>query len=340
VFNFDDDLFTGYDDAISFDDIWSFDDDYFSFDDDMFSFDDAFSGDDDLFANLMFSVNLKCIVKNSPIMYTPQPSSVPTQAPGASLSPSMMPSLSSPTTVSFQVSQALYGITYDTYQADADSYESVLIDSIAECMTGVTSDNIDSFGVSAGSRRLFSFFQEETSVGSYVLMSYTVTVDSSYDYEGLSNELESNIASGKFDSYLSNNAQGAGTTALITCYSTTASSTQTQTNSVNDDTSSSSSSGGLSDGGIAGVVIAVLLVVVVVGVAAYYYMNVKTISNENENASTASTPAKTVAPSGDAVVSLKDIQLTTAPVFGIATITNAAEANNVSGNAEAVHDNI
>jgi len=262
------------------------------------------------------------------------------------MKPTAMPSQASPSTIDFEVTQVLYGIDYTTYEEDADLYDSTLIASIAECMSGVTSSNIDPFTVSAGSRRLLMKYT--ASATSNVIMYYTVIVDSSYDYNSLSDELQSNIANGQFDSYLTTNAQTAGATPLTTCYSASATTTQTNVNSIDDDTNNSNSSGGLSKGGIAGVVIAILIVVAGLAVVAYLYwarryFNRSNNDNKDSNVATskeaavgnvAPTTANSGAGSSTEFVTLKDIQLTTAPVYGITTITQN------KGNAAEEHDNL
>ncbi len=189
------------------------------------------------------------------------PSAVPSVRPSASPSISLAPSLPilvqfSATQVSFvfvfcystlipafcflvnisSLLQIIYGISFSTYITDPDLYNTVLLETIADCMPGLTPQDISNLVVtSPTTRRLLAtdvkeeiqFHADEANEqghrrlqGSSISIAYIVSssiVGQSYDY--LSAALTNAVNSGEFNIILNNNAKTAGATALVGCSS-------------------------------------------------------------------------------------------------------------------------
>lgn len=173
--------------------------------------------------------------------------------------------------------QIIDGISYATYQQDSDTYNAILEETIADCMTGINPQDITNFVVSsfsssslsASSRRLRSFFSIETTVtatnNNAIQTSYVVqSSDSSLTYASVSAQLTSAIDNGVFNDILNSNAQTAGATALEGC-------TSSVVTTVPIDNNTSSSSTTLSGGAIAGIVIGIVVGLGVLFAIGYYY---------------------------------------------------------------------
>jgi hypothetical protein len=160
--------------------------------------------------------------------------------------------------------QQIDGIDLTTYNQDPTTNENVLKISIAECMTGVSSDNIQSWSVAGTRRRLMGTSGAEVDItmhistsASFITATYVVSVTNSIlNYNELSAQLTQAIKSGDFNTILTEEAKQYGATSLETASSSSISTQNLLTNS-------SSGSSGLSAGAIAGIVIAVIFAVTI-----------------------------------------------------------------------------
>jgi hypothetical protein len=160
-------------------------------------------------------------------------------------------------------SQTISGISFDTYSANPSLYDSVLKQTIADCLDGISPDDITDLKVTSASRRLLmngdasialslrteSGTQHRHLQTNAIRTSYVVrSSNPAVTFDALSTQLESAVSTGVFDAILSENAEDAGATELVGCESSEVSTVPLRT-------SSGSSSDGLSAGAIAGIVI-------------------------------------------------------------------------------------
>ncbi len=173
--------------------------------------------------------------------------------------------------------KVINGISLTTYNDDPNLYNSVLSESIAQCMDGIVASDISQLRASNAnptSRRRILIEVTATS-GTAIGISYLVTDDTpGASYNTLSSQLEAAVSTGNFNTYLNANAAASGATALEGCSSSSV--TTTLVNANNDDSNSSS----LSTGAIVGIVIGgVVFLGLIVGLIVYFTMGKRSSAN-------------------------------------------------------------
>ncbi len=165
------------------------------------------------------------------------------------------------------------GLSISQYTSDLSDNQQALSVTIAECMDGVSPENIINLvAVGATPSVVASQLRAERRVLSSsdaISISYQVqTNEPGLSYSTLSSQLSSAVSLGTFTQLLQSNAgfYGAGDMSSAT-------STSVATVNESPSSGSSSGSGGLSGGAIAGIVIALLAVIL--GGAAYWFLVVK-----------------------------------------------------------------
>jgi hypothetical protein len=184
--------------------------------------------------------------------------------------------------VEFKASQIISGITYDSYIANQDANNEVLVSSIAACMTGITTDDISQLTVTDASRRLRKLLNDAsmtiisltripdltaTTSGSIAVSYVVATSNPSLSYSTLSSQLAMAVGNGTFAGYLTYyGTQVSGGSDLVGCTS----SPVTTTNIIvdNDDNSGSN---GVNVGLAVGLSIGLFAFCVCASFAAYYF---------------------------------------------------------------------
>ena len=132
------------------------------------------------------------------------------------------------------------GISLSTYSSNV-LYQATLLQSIASCMTGISTNDITQLvvtttttSVSSNQRLLLGTLASTNNINA----NYVVNTNSpSVTYTSLSNQLSAAVAGGTFDDYLTNNAKLNGATGFVNCTSAAVTTQQISSSS-----SSSSSS--------------------------------------------------------------------------------------------------
>jgi hypothetical protein len=217
----------------------------------------------------------------SPIL---KPSMSPTRVPTSTL---VSPAPSQALSVEFQASQIISGITYDTYMANQDANNQVLLSSIAACMTGITTDDISQLTVTAASRRLRKLMNDASvtivsvswmsgltaTTSDSISASYVVaTSNPSLSYSTLSSQLATAVSNGTFAGYLTYyGTQVSGGSDLVGCTSSPVS-----TSNVITDNDDNSGSNGVNVGLAVGLSIGLFAFCVCASFAAYYFYSKST----------------------------------------------------------------
>lgn len=142
------------------------------------------------------------------------------------------------------------GISITTYNSDPALYGSVIIESIADCMTGISANNITGVVILPASRRLSSAIVKQDTSSNAIAVSYVVqSTNPTLSYTSVSTQLSAAVSGGTFNSILNANAMAVNAVALEGC---TSSSVTTQSLAPADDNDDNSS---LSTGAIAGIVV-------------------------------------------------------------------------------------
>ncbi len=197
--------------------------------------------------------------------------------------------------------QSISGISFDTYNDNPSLYESVLKQTIADCLNGINPDDITNLVVTeaSSSRRLVAkslsmmvplqlrgestgvhhqhrrHLQADAIRTRYVIRSSNSTLT----YETLSTQLASAVSTGAFDTILSENAEDAGASELVGCQSS-----EVSTAPIHRSSDGRSSDGGLSGGAIAGIVIGCLVGVglIITGVVLWISRRSKKVAVEED----------------------------------------------------------
>ena len=134
--------------------------------------------------------------------------------------------------------------------------EKALKESIADCMEGITANDITDLVAQQGSRKLYIRAESSSSI----LISYTVkSTTQGLNYDTTSSQLQQAVTSGQFDTFLTENAKSTpGAYDLVGCTSNSVTTENLQVASP-----SNSNDDELSGGAVAGIVIAVIFAVAV-----------------------------------------------------------------------------
>ncbi len=209
------------------------------------------------------------------------------------MSPTIAPS--TPLVVEFQASQVIQGISYDTYIANEIANEQVLLSSIASCMVGITTDNINQLTVVSNGRRRMRRLVEDVKIqkeGNAVIRTLASSISVSYviatstpglTYSSISNELQTSVSNGTFDNYLNfYGQQVSGGSDLVGCTSTTIDIVD-----VIDNDDDHSSNGGINVPLAIGLAIGLFaLCICTTGVVYYYYFNSETTGTTDDGTTT------------------------------------------------------
>ena len=152
---------------------------------------------------------------NSPTRRPTQlPTMLPTLAPAITPYPTVAPTKGKK--VEFSATQTFSGIDYSSFVTNREANELALKKTIAQCMTGVTADEITDLVVSDGStsRRLDASLRSiaiHLHLTSTLKVSYTVVLASSaLTYDQLVTQLNTKISSGEFTAILSDVSADVG----------------------------------------------------------------------------------------------------------------------------------
>ena len=170
--------------------------------------------------------------------------------------------------------QTIQGINITTFNSQLEANTNALKASIALCMVGVDSTNIQNLVVTAATRRLTE--QLHLRVASVKVMAatsgsiaatYVVAVNTAgASYSTLSSELATNVANGNFDTFLATETTVYGGSPAL------AESTSTNVATTNLVTGTSSSDKGLSTGATVGIALGCAGFVVLIFGLAYFFM--------------------------------------------------------------------
>lgn len=248
--------------------------------------------------------------------YVNTPTSAPTRAPTLSNTPMPSQPLSTGQKLVYSVSQVLSGMDTATYNADYDLSNEVLAETVAACMSGVSSSNVvvdsiaDASSTSSSVKRSSSRRQLRSVeiASSGVLSTYTVTIPNTaavgytsadQAYAATTASLNASLASGAFTSTMQSTAFSMGATAMESASSDSATASAPTVLPV--DSGSSSSNDSLSGGAIAGIVIASLVVVGILCGIAYYCLVFVPATSTMASAAAADGPAPSApsAPRGE-----------------------------------------
>lgn len=119
--------------------------------------------------------------------------------------------------VSFTAEQTLSGVSITEWDSDKTNNENTVKTTIAACMDGVTTSDIQQFlASSSGSNKLgFNFHLRALAVGDSILLTYRVVTNSKLTASQLFDQLFNKVDNGDFTIILQQNAAGNTATYLM-----------------------------------------------------------------------------------------------------------------------------
>ncbi len=179
----------------------------------------------------------------------------------------------------FHFIQVINGISITTYNKNSTLYAAVLAQTISDCMSNITPDEVSQIVATDATTTAVKTQQGDvfrqlitTLVNSIVTTANAISIsyvvvdnNPSASYSLLATQLQDAVTSGGFDNFLATNAQQSGAMGLMGCTSTTVT-----TNQMGGSTSSGSDSVELTDGVVSGLVFAGFMIACILGALVYY----------------------------------------------------------------------